>query len=400
MWAWIITVLLAVFTSAAWAAPNTTQPNAVGMVLSPCAAYSFLVAPGSGSSIACSSVATGGNTNLTISAGVQMQVTTAAFTTSRTWTLPLSTNYGDGSYLYIADLAGAISGTDTLVIAAQGSDTVNGAASITVGAQYGIWQLVTDGNGHWILPTAASGAITSANIVNGTGLSETGTCNSTSLISCTLSLTNTSTTVAGKTCALGGSCTIATANLSDAASAGTNTVPVVTGSDTVTYEAVPNTALAHSSLTYNGATLSLGSSYTFANNNGSYGNPSAITGTGSKMLGLGSSSANAAATLTPTVTGDVLVIVSGNITTASTNQATYQISYGTGAAPSNGAAETGTQVCLAPNMTNTSPTPFSISCFVTGLTLSTAYWFDLAVSSGSSSNSTTLLHVGTVLHEL
>lgn len=46
------------------------------------------------------------------------------------------------------------------------------------------------------------------------------------------------------------------------ASPSTNTVPVVTGANTITYEAVPNTALANSSMTIGGQTISLGGTTT------------------------------------------------------------------------------------------------------------------------------------------
>lgn len=44
----------------------------------------------------------------------------------------------------------------------------------------------------------------------------------------------------------------------------TNTVPVVTGSNTITYEAVPNVALANSSMTLGGHAVSLGGTQTFS----------------------------------------------------------------------------------------------------------------------------------------
>lgn len=61
--------------------------------------------------------------------------------------------------------------------------------------------------------------------------------------------------------------------------------------------------------------------------------------------------------------------------------------YGTGTAPSNGAALTGTQVGsqVAGNANIAGwRTPFSIGGIITGLTVGTPYWFDLAVSTGTS----------------
>jgi hypothetical protein len=54
--------------------------------------------------------------------------------------------------------------------------------------------------------------------------------------------------------------TVKVNGVSYGSSPSTNTVPVVTGSNTVTYEAVPNAALANSSVTLNGHSLALGGS--------------------------------------------------------------------------------------------------------------------------------------------
>ena len=68
------------------------------------------------------------------------------------------------------------------------------------------------------------------------------------------------TTVGGVNCTLGSSCTLTSLNgVSFPASPTTNSVPVVTSSNTITYETVPNTALANSATTVNGQTCTLGS---------------------------------------------------------------------------------------------------------------------------------------------
>lgn len=94
------------------------------------------------------------------------------------------------------------------------------------------------------------------------------------------------------------------------------------------------------------------------------------------MMGLGSS-----CVITPNRSGKVLFIISGNAQNAnSVDGWTYQIRYGTGAAPSNGAAVAGTAASqLTPNIAP-SAVPFSTQALVTGLTPGTAYWFDLALA--------------------
>ena len=97
------------------------------------------------------------------------------------------------------------------------------------------------------------------------------------------------------------------------------------------------------------------------------------------MQGLGAS-------ITPTGTGRLLITVSGYCSPL--GGISYQISFGTGTAPSNGAALAGAQVGLIQTYDNTGSTvqpnwrtPFSVSALIQGLTLSTTYWIDLAAIS-------------------
>ena len=69
----------------------------------------------------------------------------------------------------------------------------------------------------------------------------------------------------GDTTTSSGSCATTTGKVNGVtygASPSTNTVPVVTSSNTITYEGVPNAALVNASTTVNGQTCSLGSSCT------------------------------------------------------------------------------------------------------------------------------------------
>ena len=105
-----------------------------------------------------------------------------------------------------------------------------------------------------------------------------------------------------------------------------------------------------------------------------------------KMQGL-------AGAVTPGSTGNVLITISGTINAASAttvnNGVAYQISYGTGAAPTNNTSLAGTQIgivqkytsAVAPTAVGDVNVPFSVTYLVTGLTLGTAYWIDLAAES-------------------
>ena len=117
--------------------------------------------------------------------------------------------------------------------------------------------------------------------------------------------------------------------------------------------------------------------------------PTAISSVGTLvMLGL-------AGSITPQVSGRILVICSGVVgnTTAIGDGVSFQLSYGTGAAPSNAGALAGTQVGSLKAFvasTTAGQQGFCASWIVTGLsvpsidptgktTAATTYWLDLAV---------------------
>ena len=116
------------------------------------------------------------------------------------------------------------------------------------------------------------------------------------------------------------------------------------------------------------------------------------------MLGL-------AGSITPRSSGNILIVVSGMIEptgsgTTSGLGIAYQISYGTGVAPSNQGALAGTQVGSVQFHTNDVNTvgtnanhPFSLQAVVTGLTIGTAYWVDLAATEFLLSNGFALANI-------
>ena len=116
-------------------------------------------------------------------------------------------------------------------------------------------------------------------------------------------------------------------------------------------------------------------------------NPATTTNTTGVMCGLSGSITTSAAT-----SGRILIIISGycNNNTAS-DGIKVQIRHGTGAAPTNGAALTGTadgNFTALINGAQTFTTPFSTQAIVTGLSASTAYWIDLsqaAITGGTAS---------------
>lgn len=90
-----------------------------------------------------------------------------------------------------------------------------------------------------------------------------------------------------------------------------------------------------------------------------------------------------AGAITPSLTGRVLLCINGNMVVgATTGVTTGQLSYGTGTAPVNGAAVAGTQIGSQQaftGLTGALEAPFSMQALITGLTVGTAYWLDLAL---------------------
>lgn len=114
---------------------------------------------------------------------------------------------------------------------------------------------------------------------------------------------------------------------------------------------------------------------------GSPTNPSSTTSTGGVMLGMGVTTCR----ITPTYATRLQVTFDGNIlNTQPSAGATYNMRYGTGAGPANGAALTGTVVGNTQNLSNGSgpanQTSYSMTRIITGLTAGVTYWLDIGVA--------------------
>lgn len=109
----------------------------------------------------------------------------------------------------------------------------------------------------------------------------------------------------------------------------------------------------------------------------SVASPTGTTSTSQAMMGL-------AGSITPVVSGNVTITVTGDVTSSVLgNGATMQLYTGTSTAPMNGAAVTGTSRGSIKNFVDATATgrvPFTLCWLITGLTLSTAYWIDVALA--------------------
>lgn len=107
-------------------------------------------------------------------------------------------------------------------------------------------------------------------------------------------------------------------------------------------------------------------------------NPSSTVSAAAVMMGL-------AGAITPTQSGNVLFQARFDMSnSAASDGCVAQLMRGTGAAPTNGAASTGTAVGNPVQLTNNANTagllvPVSAIGYSTGLTVSTAYWYDVSL---------------------
>jgi len=130
-------------------------------------------------------------------------------------------------------------------------------------------------------------------------------------------------------------------------------------------------------------------------------NPTATTSLSVVCMGIGST-----CTYTPLATGKVLVTVCGSwLTATATVQGGIGARYGTGTAPANGAADTGTAwgTNAATENIRAAGTggglPFAFTELLS-LTANTAYWFDLVTGTTNAADAATITNIVMTLQEL
>jgi len=122
-----------------------------------------------------------------------------------------------------------------------------------------------------------------------------------------------------------------------------------------------------------------------ANYNATPSNPATTTSTTGVMAGL-------AGAITPTRTGKVLLTITGSYGNGTAARgSSVKLRYGTGTAPGNGDALTGTAIGNNPILNNAAAnhtSPFAATSIITGLSVGVAYWLDLeyqSITSGTTS---------------
>lgn len=141
------------------AGTNTTQIATTANVVSQTAAFT-----GHGDSI------------YTILATDRTVGTNAAFTASRTWTLPAANAVNAGQEIIVADFQGTVTGVNTLVVSRAGADTINGGTTASISAANGGLLLRSDGVSKWTSQAFTAGTGVTGITCFGVTITTSGTC--------------------------------------------------------------------------------------------------------------------------------------------------------------------------------------------------------------------------------
>lgn len=199
----------------------------------------------------------------------------------------------------------------------------------------------------------------------------------------------------------------------------------------ITISGIANASLANSALTIAGTSTALGGTITLdtilglaatgsvkrtaANtlgvvnpdaNQASAANPTGTISTIGVMMGLGvlgGSATKGGTTTSANSSGKVLLCITGDASSSAVQGGGLNLRFGTGTAPINGAALTGTIT----GQQNTymvaavgDRLPFCLVSIITGLAANTSYWFDLSLVSSSAAATATLFNIGITNTEL
>lgn len=91
---------------------------------------------------------------------------TTALTAARIWSLPVASTYPAGTRIVVQDAIGGITSTNTLTIAANAADTINGAATFVLNAAYAGVELRSNGVNKWSARVINDSSVATAKIAD------------------------------------------------------------------------------------------------------------------------------------------------------------------------------------------------------------------------------------------
>lgn len=126
--------------------------------------------------------------------------------------------------------------------------------------------------------------------------------------------------------------------------------------------------------------------------------PTGTTSTSGVMMGMGTT-----CKITPSSTGRVQVRFVGSTQNTGIRQNTMNVRFGTGTAPTNGAALTGTAV-MGNSVATTifaanSPVAFDVGGTIFGLSIGTAYWLDMNLATNNAADTASILNMNCTVVE-
>lgn len=257
-----------------------------------------------------------------------------SLTAPRIVSLPAAAAYNSNVLLFILDQSGSCSVTNTITAAAAGSDAINGAASVVLGAPYSYLALQSDGVSKWtiVARTSASfrfyGATSGSTLLQATGVAS-GTL---SLPAATDTLVGRATTdnLSNKTFT---NLTTVNSNAAALPAGPTGTVLQVGAADTVSTRAVIDAFAGSPALTFRRADTSAASPSAVQIGEG-VGNVSGFGygATGYSSTGRGIVKFTATQNWSDTVQGtNVIIEATPNGSLTAQNEATFQSGVGLGA---------------------------------------------------------------------
>lgn len=93
--------------------------------------------------------------------------TNASLSAPRIWTLPAANSINQGQQIVVTDLVGGASGTNTITIARNGSDTINGSTSVIINTALGAYLLWSDGVSKWSAQAIGAAATSGVSSIGG-----------------------------------------------------------------------------------------------------------------------------------------------------------------------------------------------------------------------------------------
>jgi hypothetical protein len=128
-----------------------------------------------------------------------------------------------------------------------------------------------------------------------------------------------------------------------------------------------------------------------------YATPTGTTSSAGVMMGL-------AGSITPVTSGNVAFCVGGSVRNATAGGTTnVLLKYGTGTAPINGAAQSGTtlgNIWTGTSVAASNQLPFTAFGLATGLILGTAYWLDVAVAASGGVGTSSIVQGNIAAYEI